>query len=272
MSKEPSWYEFQEDIKAHFVSLGADAESNVRVQGVRTFHDIDVLVKTRFLGENITWIVEAKHWKSKVTKAQVLVLRSIVDDVGADRGFIISIAGFQSGAFEAANNTNVKLKTFNELKIDTKGLIEAEILKTYHKRLLFLEDRYWSHSKKLRIKYGLRHDTADYTMQFVGQQLLITARTAIMAAEERKYPINLESFLREQKGEKVAHNFQQLSMWLNLNLNHFDEKLLIAELEMYQNGDYQPDIEHRIKGDQRTTTEIAADAIYNSKKNVKEYK
>ncbi len=108
---------------------------------MRTCHDIDVLVKTRLLDEYITWVVEAKHWKSKVTKAQVLILRSIVDDIGADRGFIISVAGFQSGAFEAANNTNVKLKTFNELKVDTKGLIEAEILKTYHKRLSFLEDR-----------------------------------------------------------------------------------------------------------------------------------
>ena len=142
MNKKPIWYEFQEDITRHFNSLGADAEANVRVQGVRTCHDIDILIKTRFLGENITWIIEAKHWSSKVTKAQILVLRSIVDDIGADRDFIISVAGFQSGAFEATSNTNVKLKTFDELKIDTKDLIEAEILKTHYKRLSLLEDRY----------------------------------------------------------------------------------------------------------------------------------
>lgn len=266
MSKELSWYQFQEDIKEHFDSLGADAESNIRVQGVRTSHDIDVLVKTRFLGENITWIIEAKYWNSKVTKAQVLVLRSIVDDIGADRGFIISIAGFQSGAFEAANNTNVKLKTFAELKSDTKDLIEAEIIKTYYKRLLLLEDRYWSHSKKMRIKYGLRHHTSDYSMQFTGQQLLTIARIAILAAEERKYPINLETFLKEQKGEKIAHNFQQLSMWLNLNLNYFDEKLMIAELKMYKNDDYKPDTEHRNSFYRKTTTEMMADAIYNVEK------
>jgi hypothetical protein len=266
MNKNSNWYVFQENIKNHFDSLGADAETNVRVQGVRTCHDIDIFVKTRFLGENITWIIEAKHWKSKVTKAQVLTLRSIVDDIGADRGFIISLAGFQSGAFEAANNTNVKLKTFDELKVDTKGLIEAEILKTYYKRLLLLEDRYWSHSKRLRIEYGLRHEVMDFSMQFIGQQLLTTARTAIMAAEERKYPIQLESFLKEQKGEKIAHNFQQLSMWLNLNLNHFEEKLLVAEWEMYENGDYKPNTKHRTKDDQQTTTEFIANAIYNAGK------
>ena len=263
MDKESSWYEFQEDIKEHFNSLGADAETNVRIQGVRTCHDIDIFVKTRFLGENITWIVEAKYWKSKVTKAQVLTLRSIVDDIGADRGFIISVAGFQSGAFEAANNTNVKLKTFDELKIDTKGLIETEILKTYYKRLLLLEDRYWSHSKRLRIEYGLRHEIMDFSMQFTGQQLLMTARTAIMAAEERKYPILLESFLKEQKGEKIAYNFQQLSMWLNLNLNHFEEKLLMAEWKMYKNGDYKPNTRYRTSDDKQTTTQMMAETIYN---------
>lgn len=263
MDKESSWYEFQEDIKEHFNSLGADAETNVRIQGVRTCHDIDIFVKTRFLGENITWIVEAKYWKSKVTKAQVLTLRSIVDDIGADRGFIISVAGFQNGAFEAANNTNVKLKTFDELKIDTKGLIETEILKTYYKRLLLLEDRYWSHSKRLRIEYGLRHQIMDFSMQFTGQQLLMTARTAIMAAEERKYPIQLESFLKEQQGEKIAHNFQQLSMWLNLNLNHFEEKLLMAEWKMYKNGDYKPNTRYRTSDDKQTTTQIMAETIYN---------
>lgn len=265
MSKDSDWYIFQEEIKDHFDSLGADAETNVRVQGVRTCHDVDVFVKTKFLGENITWIVEAKHWKSKVTKAQVLVLRSIVDDIGADRGFIISIAGFQSGAFEAAESTNVKLKTFDELKADTRGLIEAEILKTYYKRLVLLEDRYWSHSKGVRIEYGLRHDVIDYSMQFTGQQLLTTARTAIMAAEERNYPIDLESFLKEHKGEKIAHNFQQLSMWLNLNLNHFEEKLLNAEWEMYKNGDYSPDTS-RTRDNETTTTEMLAKAIYNAGK------
>jgi hypothetical protein len=266
MNTKPIWYNFQESIKEHFDSLGADAETNVRVQGVRTCHDIDILVKTRFLGENITWVVEAKYWKSKVTKSQVLALRSIVDDIGADRGFIISVAGFQSGAFEATNNTNVKLKTFDELKIDTKDLIEAEILKTHYKRLSLLEDRYWSHSKKMRIKYLLRHQLMDLSSQFTGQQLLMKARTAILVAKERNYPIDLESFLKEQKGEKVAHNFQQLSMWLNLNLNHFEEKLLIAEWEMYKNGDYQPDIRYRTEDDQKTTTQIISETIYKAGK------
>lgn len=263
MNDRPDWYIFQEQIRKHFISIGADAKTNVCIQGVRTKHDIDVFVKTKFLGEDITWLVEAKLWKSKVKKAEVLAFRSIIDDIGADRGFIVSNAGFQRGAIEAAQNTNVKLKTLEELKVNTKDMIEGEILKTYHKRLVLIEDRYWAHSKIVRIKYGLRHDIMDWSMRFTGQQLLTIARTAIMAAGERNYPIDLETHLKEQKGESIAYNFQQLSNWLNLNLNHFEEKLLRAEWKMYENGDYNPDTSKTPEGES-TITEIVAKAIYNA--------
>nr|WP_199155789.1 restriction endonuclease [Chromobacterium sp. ASV23] len=120
MSKNADWFKFQEEICNYFTSIGAVAKTNVTIQGVRTQHDIDVLVTTKFLGEDLTWIVEAKKWKTKVNKLQVLGLRTIAEDIGADRAFIISEVGFQSGAYEATKSTNVKLKTFEELKKDTR--------------------------------------------------------------------------------------------------------------------------------------------------------
>jgi hypothetical protein len=260
------WFDFQEKIRTHFTSIGADAETNVRVQGVRTVHDIDVLVRTRYLGEDLTWIVEAKHWKRKVTKAQVLTLRSIVDDVGADRGFIVSLSGFQSGALEASKNTNVTLKTFEDLKEHTTELVESEILKAYKDRLSIIEDRYWSHSKSVRIEYGLRHGFMDFSSRFTGQELLSTARSAIMFAEARKYPIDLQMYFTERKGEAVARNFQQLVNWLNLNLNHFDEKMLEAEWNMHKNGDFNPSVGRTPHGE-RHTTEFMAKALFESKDN-----
>lgn len=258
MTNSPEWYEFQERIAEHFRSIGATARTNVSIIGVRTKHDIDVHVKTKFLGEDITWLVEAKLWKSKIKKSQVLAFRSIVEDIGADRGFIISVAGFQSGAIEAARNTNVKLKTFDEMKVETKGMIEAEILKSYLKRLNLIEDRYWAHSKSIRIEYGLRHDISDFPhINFVGQQLLQTAREAIISASERRYPIDLEMFFSEKQGDSVAQNFQELSNWLNMNLNHFDEKLLTAEWAMHEKGDYRPRMSRTLDGEITTTAMIA---------------
>lgn len=249
MSESSDWYQFQEDICEYFDSIGASAETNVTVQGVRTSHDIDVLVKTKFLGEDLTWIVEAKKWKKRVNKLQVLGLRTIVDDIGADRGFIISEAGFQSGAYEAAENTCVKLKTFNELKSDTKELVEAEIVKTYKKRLELLEIRYWSHKKSIRKQYGLRQEIGDFPIPFSGQLLMRTAHEALIEAERKNYPIDLETFLLEKNGDLVANNFQQLANWLNLNINYMDEKIIRAEAEMLKNGDFNPDIRVKEEGD-----------------------
>ena len=266
MNKNPDWFQFQEDICTYFNSIGASAETNVKVKGIRTNHDIDVLVKTKYLGEDLVWIIEAKKWKSRVNKLQVLGLRTIADDIGADRAFIISEAGFQSGAHEAAENTNVKLKTYEELKIDTRELVESEIIKSYKKRLSLLEIRYWSHNKSIRKQYGLRGEMWDFPVNFSGQTLLWTALGAIISAEKKEYPIDLETYYEDKKGELIAQNFQQLSNWLNLNLNHLDEKILKAEALMIKNGDFNPEIWFKEDGRRFTIEIIAHDERYIPKK------
>ena len=89
-----AWKEYQEEAASFFRSLGLDASTDVTVEGVRTTHDIDVLVKSHHVGFEITWLVECKHWKTPVSKLHVLALREIVADVGADRGILLSEAGF----------------------------------------------------------------------------------------------------------------------------------------------------------------------------------
>jgi hypothetical protein len=206
--KHKTWYNFQEDICDYFKSLGFIAETNKTLNGARTDHDIDVFVKTKFIGQELIWIIEAKQWNSKVNKLQVLGLRTIVNDIGADRGFIISEKGFQKGAIEAADKTNIKLLTFAELKQLTKEFVEDEILNSYEERISLIERRYWSHSKQIRKEYGLRHEIGDthYSIPFV----ITTAQYAIKTAKEKIYPIDLNTILTEQYGEKIAENFQQL--------------------------------------------------------------
>ena len=75
---------------------------------MRTTHDVDVVVRSKHVGFEILWLVECKHWKTSVSKLHVLGLREIVADTGADRGIALSESGFQSGAVEAANLTNVQ--------------------------------------------------------------------------------------------------------------------------------------------------------------------
>ncbi len=77
------WNEYQEEAAEFFRALGLEASTNVSLKGVRTSHDIDVLVKSRHAGFEVTWLVECKHWNSRVSKLHVLALREIVADTGA---------------------------------------------------------------------------------------------------------------------------------------------------------------------------------------------
>jgi len=46
-----------------------------------------------------------------------------VEDVGAEKGIIVSKMGFQSGAFDLSSNKNIDLVTFRELR----SLIQEEL-------------------------------------------------------------------------------------------------------------------------------------------------
>lgn len=59
-------------------------------------------------------ICECKHWNYKVPKSVVHSFRTVVTDFGANFGYLISKSGYQKGAFAAAENSNIKLFTWDE--------------------------------------------------------------------------------------------------------------------------------------------------------------
>ena len=155
------WRQYQEAAAAFFRSLGLDATTDVRVQGVRTVHDVDVLVKSRHAGFEATWIVECKFWNARVSKLHVLALREITSDTGADRGILLSESGFQSGATEAAALTNVHLTTLEHLRREAIDSVCRMRLTEHYDRLEACRELYWSLPKRKRIEYGLRPDVAE---------------------------------------------------------------------------------------------------------------
>lgn len=105
------WRAYQEATAAVFRRLGCNAEVDHRVTGVRATHDIDVYASFIRSSIRCTWVVECKLWATRVPKEKVLALKTIVDDLGADRGIIICEKGFQPGAQDAARGTNITLVT-----------------------------------------------------------------------------------------------------------------------------------------------------------------
>ena len=153
-----NWKEYQEKAAQFFRNMGLDAQTDVTVQGVRTTHDIDVLVKSHHLGFDVMWIVECKHWATKVSKLHVLGLREIVADLGADRGILLAENGYQSGAIEAANLTNVHLTSLLDAQKHASSDIAAMRLRELYDRIEICRERYWDIPKDKRIESGLRQE------------------------------------------------------------------------------------------------------------------
>ena len=111
----PDWREYQEQAAQFFRSLGFDVAVDTRVSAVRTTHKIDVWVTFNRFGLDHRWVIECKDWQRSIPQEKVLALRTIVEDIGADRGFLLSEEGFQPGAVRAAQNTNITLSSLADL-------------------------------------------------------------------------------------------------------------------------------------------------------------
>jgi len=122
------WKQYQELTAEFFRSLGCDAAVEAKIDGARAQHRIDVWVRFKKFGLEARWIIECKCWSTSVPKEKVLALKSVVEDVGADRGVLISAAGFQSGATRAAEKTNIMLTDLDELKQTAQDDLLASLL------------------------------------------------------------------------------------------------------------------------------------------------
>nr|WP_315595528.1 restriction endonuclease [uncultured Cupriavidus sp.] len=105
------WRHYQEATAEVFRRLGCNAQVDYQAKGARATHDVDVYATFVRSGIPCTWVIECKLWKHRVPKEKVMALRGIIDDLGADRGILISEAGFQPGAHDAARGTNITLIT-----------------------------------------------------------------------------------------------------------------------------------------------------------------
>ena len=115
--KEPqTWQQLQDWCAQILHECGWQAKTEVTVDLVRGHAVIDVLATETVRGREYQTLVECKNWSSKVPQHVVHSFRTVVADVGANAGYIVSMAGFQPGAYQAVEHTNVKLLTWLEFQ------------------------------------------------------------------------------------------------------------------------------------------------------------
>ena len=95
--------------------------------------DVDVLAEETHDGIVHRIICECKNWRTNIPREVVHAFRTVMGEAGANRGYIVSRVGFQTGARDAAQSTNVELVTFAEFQ-------ELYFPKWYNKRLWDIEN------------------------------------------------------------------------------------------------------------------------------------
>lgn len=115
--QEPSsWQDLQNYVAQVFTEIGCRVETDVEVQLARDRVNLDVFVRDLTTVPHSNYVCECKYWTKRVPKSVVHSFRTVMQDLGANHGFIISRSGFQSGARDAARFTNVDLLSWREFE------------------------------------------------------------------------------------------------------------------------------------------------------------
>ncbi len=121
-----TWQNLQNSVANLLEECGFSVEIERPTRGARGTVALDVYAEEVIDRRKYSIAVECKYWKSRVPQTIVHGFRTVVADTGIHKGYIVSMEGFQSGAFDASELTNISIMTWEEFQI--------EFLETWHDR------------------------------------------------------------------------------------------------------------------------------------------
>jgi hypothetical protein len=124
-----NWKQLQNFVGQMFQECGFETEISKVVPLVRGKKEIDVYTQDVKSEYKPIILIECKFWNKPVSQETIHSFRTVVNDFGANTGFIVSKNGFQSGSYEAVKNTNIKLVSLKELEAEyytkwKQGMVE----------------------------------------------------------------------------------------------------------------------------------------------------
>lgn len=111
-----TWQSLQTEVGRILEECGFGVEVERKIQSARGIVEVDVYAEETVRGRKYAIVCECKHWKSRIPQTVVHGFRTVVQEVGANIGYIVSMEGFQSGAVAASDLTNLKLVTWQEFQ------------------------------------------------------------------------------------------------------------------------------------------------------------
>lgn len=111
-----SWQALQTEVGQILSECGFAVEVEKKIDSARGAVELDVYAEETVRGRRYAIACECKYWKSRIPQAVIHGFRTVVQEIGANVGYIVSMEGFQSGAVAASELTNLKLVTWQEFQ------------------------------------------------------------------------------------------------------------------------------------------------------------
>lgn len=144
--KPSNWKELEDWVGRIFkdlnfeVKIGEDFARN-SLNG--SLVNIDVWAKDNSHPTPLIYLIECKHWNKSVSQSVVDGFRSVMNDLGAHVGYIISKKGFQQGAYEVAEGRNISLLTYEEFE----NTFENKWIESMFQKVANIEEKFNKYMK-----------------------------------------------------------------------------------------------------------------------------
>jgi len=110
------WHDLQRKVALILSVSGFRVDIEKRLEGARGTVEVDVYGEEEVAGRKYVVVCECKHWKANIPQSVIHGFRTILSDLGANLGYIITTSDFQSGSFAASKSSNVKLLTWEDFQ------------------------------------------------------------------------------------------------------------------------------------------------------------
>jgi len=153
--EEPkNWLDLQDKVAYVLEHCGYSVETPKLIQTSRGCVEVDVYAESK----DMIIVCECKYWESNIPQNIAFAFRTIVEDIGANKGIIIAKKGFQSGVYCSIKNTNIETHTWNEFMELYKEKYLKTVIRQFTRiqrevfRLAYDKEEYWEYFDKLNIE------------------------------------------------------------------------------------------------------------------------
>lgn len=111
-----NWKELQLGVCRLLNEIGLNAQTEKILETPRGKVEIDVYAVDENSVDKIKYLIECKNWSSPIPQTVVHSFTTVMREVGANIGFIVSRNGLQAGALDYTNHTNIIGLTYKEFQ------------------------------------------------------------------------------------------------------------------------------------------------------------